>query len=123
MPRPVHFDFSAQDPERAARFYGDVFGWRIQKWGGPQDYWLIETGAGTPGIDGGMSKRPEGDDHGHVVVTIDVADVDAAMERVSQAGGTVTSPKMAIPGVGWLVYFLDPEGNVFGMMQSDASAT
>jgi predicted enzyme related to lactoylglutathione lyase len=122
MPRPVHFDFSAQNPERIARFYTDVFGWKFEKWEGPQDYWLITTGTEDPGIDGGMSKRPADDDHGHVVVTIDVPDVDAAMDHVTQAGGTVTSPKLPIPGVGWLAYFVDPDGNAFGMMQADPSA-
>jgi predicted enzyme related to lactoylglutathione lyase len=123
MPRPVHFDFSAQNPDRAAKFYSDVFGWKFQKWDGPQDYWLVTTGTETPGIDGGMARRPEGDDHGHIVTTIDVANVDDAMERVTEAGGTVTSEKMTIPGVGWLAYFQDPEGNGFGMIQMDASAS
>jgi predicted enzyme related to lactoylglutathione lyase len=123
MPRPIHFDFSAQNPDRAAKFYSDVFGWKFQKWDGPQDYWLVTTGTETPGIDGGMSRRPEGDDHGHIVTTIDVANVDDAIEAVAQAGGTVTSEKMAIPGVGWLAYFRDPEGNSFGIIQTDTSAT
>jgi predicted enzyme related to lactoylglutathione lyase len=29
---------------------------------------------------------------------------------------------MAIPGVGWLCYFKDTEGNIFGMMQNDPAA-
>src|SRR5215469_1323983 len=45
MPRVVHFEIHAQEPERAARFYSEVFGWEITKWGGPVDYWLIKTGA------------------------------------------------------------------------------
>ncbi len=44
MPRPVHFEISADDPERALHFYQAVFGWKSQKWDGPQDYWLISTG-------------------------------------------------------------------------------
>src|SRR5689334_19629414 len=35
MPRVVHFEIHAEDPERAARFYGGVFGWQINKWAGP----------------------------------------------------------------------------------------
>ena len=34
----------------------------------------------------------------------------------------VALPKMPIPGVGWLAYMKDTEGNVFGMMQADANA-
>lgn len=44
MSRAIHFDLSADNPERAARFYSGVFGWKIEKWQGPSDYWLINTG-------------------------------------------------------------------------------
>jgi predicted enzyme related to lactoylglutathione lyase len=37
-------------------------------------------------------------------------------------GGAVAVPKMAIPGVGWLAYCTDPEGNIFGLMQDDPNA-
>ena len=45
MSRVVHFELCADDPERAVKFYEEVFGWKIQKWDGPQDYWLATTGA------------------------------------------------------------------------------
>lgn len=54
MPRVVHFEVHADDPERAANFYSGVFGWELAKWEGPQDYWLITTGPDDePGINGG----------------------------------------------------------------------
>jgi predicted enzyme related to lactoylglutathione lyase len=40
MRRPVHFEIHAEDPERAANFYSQLFGWEITKWDGPVDYWL-----------------------------------------------------------------------------------
>ena len=62
MPRPVHFELEAEDPERAVRFYTDVFGWKFDKWeqeGFP--YWLITTGGPEePGIDGGLGPRQPG---------------------------------------------------------------
>ena len=63
MPRPVHFDITAEDPDRAVSFYEQAFGWKFNHWGGggPMDYWLIETGETQPGIDGGLSRRQEGD--------------------------------------------------------------
>ena len=58
MARVVHFELAADDPERAAKFYEGVFGWQIQKWDGPQDYWLATTGPkDTPGIDGAIMRR------------------------------------------------------------------
>ena len=44
MPRVVYFDISADDIEQAIKFYKEVFGWKIEKWNGPFDYWLIKTG-------------------------------------------------------------------------------
>jgi uncharacterized protein len=127
MPRPVHFEFSADDPDRAARFYGEVFGWKIQK--APADtageggeYWLIATGEGSePGINGGMARRGFGPEKG-TTNTIAVPSLDEAMEAVTKAGGTLTTEKFTIPGVGWLAYGADTEGNAFGMMQPDESA-
>jgi predicted enzyme related to lactoylglutathione lyase len=31
-------------------------------------------------------------------------------------------PKMAVPGVGWLAYEKDPDGNICGIMQADPGA-
>ncbi|MEW6210326.1 MAG: VOC family protein [Acidobacteriota bacterium] len=121
MPRVVHFEISADDPARAVKFYSDVFGWEIQKWDGPQDYWLVRTGEdGKPGINGGLFKR-QGPMTGHVN-TVEVDDLDAFVSKVIESGGSVVVEKMAIPGVGWLVYCKDTEDSIFGLHQADASA-
>lgn len=120
MPRPVHFDINAEDPARAVQFYGDVFGWTFQKWDGPMDYWMITTGKGGLGIDGGLSKRTDG--NASTMNTIEVPSVDDYLERITRAGGKVTMPKDAIPGVGWFAAFEDPDGNHFGIMQPDEAA-
>jgi len=121
MPRVVHFEFAADDPERASRFYREVFGWNIAKWEGPMDYWLISTGdPSTPGIDGGMMRRSN--EYPSIVNTIQVPSVDAFVDKVVSAGGEVVAPKMPIPEVGYLAYCKDTEGNVFGIMESDSSA-
>ncbi len=117
----VHFEISADQPERAAKFYSTVFGWEIQKWPGPQDYWLITTGKeGTVGIDGGLMKRMH--PSATTVNTIDVPSVDEFVTKVTQNGGKVIAPKMAIPGTGYLAYCQDTEGNTFGIMQANKSA-
>ena len=59
MARVIHFEIHAYDPERAAGFYRELFGWRVEKWNGPMEYWMVFTGpVGTPGINGGLIKRP-----------------------------------------------------------------
>jgi hypothetical protein len=120
-PRPVHFELPMDDPERAVPFYRAVFGWEIVKWEGPMEYWLVMTGGpDEPGIDGGLGLRSGPEDG--TVNTIGVEDVDAALANVRAAGGQVVRDKMAVPGVGWMAYCLDTEGNGFGLMQEDLTA-
>jgi predicted enzyme related to lactoylglutathione lyase len=121
MPRISHFEIPANDPERAVKFYSEAFGWKFQKWDGPMEYWMITTGeASEPGINGGLMRRRDPNQPPTNVIT--VPDVDAAIAKVTASGGTITVPKMAIPGVGWLAYFADTEGIMVGMMQSDEGA-
>jgi hypothetical protein len=121
MPRVVHFEITADDPERAVQFYTSVFGWHIQKWDGPQDYWLAGTGPNDqPGIDGAIMRREGG--MPPVINTLDIPDLDASLEQVTANGGSIAMPRMAVPGVGFMAYCFDTEGNMFGLMQRDASA-
>ena len=126
MPRVVHFEIHAEDPARAVSFYEKLFGWNFQKWDGPMEYWMVITGPdGTPGINGGLLKR-QGNIDGQAVIayvcTVDVANLDTTLASALENGATLAVPKMPIPGVGWLAYCKDTEGNIFGMMQADESA-
>jgi uncharacterized protein len=119
MSRVVHFEISADEPQRALDFYTKVFDWQTQKWDGPHDYWLLHTGEGA-GINGGLMKRqPE---FPGIVNTIEVSSVDEFSEKVTANGGKIVVPKMPIPGVGQLAYCADTEGNIFGIMEADPAA-
>ncbi len=124
MPRVVHFELNADDPERALKFYDEVFGWKTQKWDGPQSYWLLETGAeGQPGINGGLMKRSENPlPLSSATNTIDVPSVDDYARKIKERGGKVLMPKGAVQGIGYVAYCEDTEGNVFGIMEFDPSA-
>ncbi|HVL17449.1 MAG TPA: VOC family protein [Gemmatimonadales bacterium] len=128
MPRPIHFEIHASDPERVQVFYRTLFGWQFQAWNGPVEYWVITTGdAAQPGINGGMVRRrgpapAEGQAVNAFVCTVDVADLDVTLRALPGAGGTLALPKMAVPGVGWLAYVKDPDGNLCGLMQADSAA-
>jgi uncharacterized protein len=127
MPRVVHFEIHAENPERAVAFYTTVFGWRFQKWDGPMPYWMVFTGEDGPGINGGLVPRrgpapADGQPVNAYVCTVDVANVDASWDQALAVGGTPALPKMPIPGVGWLAYVKDTEGNILGMMQNDPGA-
>jgi predicted enzyme related to lactoylglutathione lyase len=120
VPRVVHFELYADDPEQVIKFYQDVFGWKITKWEGAMDYWLISTGAESePGIDGAIGRR---DSDLKCNVIVDVASVDETTQKVLAAGGQVVAPKVSVPGVGYAAYYADTEGVVFGAMESDSAA-
>ena len=123
MARAVHFEIQASDPQALIDYYTGLFGWSFNKWEGG-DYWLIHTGPeDQPGINGGLLPRrgpvPEAMAAVNAfVITVDVDDIDSALARA----GNVVVPKMPVPGIGWLGYARDPDGNLFGMMQEDPEA-
>lgn len=145
--RPVHFEIHADDPVRAAKFYTEVFGWTITKWdmsqmGGEManaDYWMVMTDSTSspqaagkekePGINGGLLKRPCPPPAGGTkagtnayILTMQVENYDAIHEKIMKAGGQVAIPKFAFPGMAWQGYYIDTEGNTFGLHQADKDA-
>lgn len=125
MKRVVHFEIHADDPTACARWYSDLFGWKVQEIPA-LSYWTVQTGEGA-GIDGGIVRRrgPKpaiGAPVSAFVCTIGTSDLDDDFKRALSAGGTEALPKFAIPGVGWGAYVIDPFGNIFGLHQTDAGA-
>ena len=118
--RVIHFEIPVDDPDRAARFYGDVFGWSVNKWG-PVDYWTMTTGdAPGPGAEGALTPRSEAP--GGVLIYISVPDIDEAIGRVRAAGGEALTTSLPVPGMGWMARIRDPEGNVVGLFHEDPAA-
>jgi len=121
MPRVVHFEIAIDKPERAVEFYRKVFGWKVEKWPGPMEYWLVTTGqAPEPGIDGAL--LPRGMYPAPIVNTISVPSVDEYAAKIQAASGQIVQPKMPIPGIGYYAVCKDSEGNTFGIMQEDPTA-
>jgi uncharacterized protein len=113
--RPMHFEILAKDPEKVAAFYTDVFGWKIEKWNGPMDYWMVNTGPmDAPGISGGITTRVQPQP---VINTVTVDSIDEALKKVAAAGGKKVSGPDEIPGVGLFAYCADVEGILFGILQ------
>ena len=132
MNRVVHFEIHADDVARAKKFYGEVFGWEFQDWPMPDGttYVGVMTApkdSTEPGINGGLLKRPcpapkpeQGSNA--FVCTMQVANYDDTAKKIETAGGTVAMPKFAIPGMAWQGYYLDTEGNTFGIHEPDAAS-
>jgi len=120
MPRVLHFDIPADDPQRAQEFYKQVFDWKFEKWDGPMEYWMATTGNEEPGINGGLSKRMPG--QMGMTNTIGVPSVDEYSKKITDKGGQLIVPKMPIPKVGWFAQCMDTEGNMFGIIEMDETA-
>jgi uncharacterized protein len=128
--RIVHFEIHAADIERAKAFYGAVFGWDFPLWMEQPPYWGVMTApqdSSEPGINGGLMTRmgasPSiGAPVNGFVCTVQVDNYDEIHDRILAAGGTVALPKMALAGMAWQGYYIDTEGNLFGVHQSDPDA-
>ncbi|MDR7084858.1 putative enzyme related to lactoylglutathione lyase [Arthrobacter ginsengisoli] len=121
----VHFEIPADDENRAREFYSSAFGWGFEvmpemKYSLAMTTPMDDQGRPTvPGsINGGLFKREEGISTS--VVTVDVDDIDAALEKITALGGSTYREKMEVPGMGWNAYFKDSEGNIVGLWQNAA---
>lgn len=130
MTRVIHFEIHAADVARAVAFYQAVFDWQVEDWSefAGMPYMGVVTGeADQMGINGAIMQRqgPNPEPGAAVaggVLTMGTGDFDATAAKVAEAGGTVAVPKHALPGMAWQGYFLDTEGNVFGVHQPDPEA-
>lgn len=120
----VYFEIQADDIQRAADFYAGVFGWRFEQVPGlPVEYWRIDTG----GTGGGLLERPASTPPAECgtnafVCSIEVEDFDATAQCIERLGGRIALPRFAVPGRCWQGYFLDTEGNTFGIFRVDETA-
>ena len=123
----VHFEIPYENKTRMATFYETAFGWQLQMLGDEMGGYVLATTAlsdvkpGTPAgaINGGFfPKKPDWPAQ-YPSIVIAVADIQAAMAKVNQAGGRVLGEGEPhdIPGTGKYLAFMDPEGNRLSMLQ------
>jgi len=128
----VHFEIPADDPEKLADFYSNLFGWKIQKMTGMPgmedvDYWTVGTvptddkGMPTePGVNGGMMKRQTPDQRPTNYISVE--SVAEYVQKAKSLGAKVALDKMPVPGMGWFAQIVDPQGNVIALWETDQSA-
>jgi predicted enzyme related to lactoylglutathione lyase len=120
----IYFEIQADDPQRAIDFYSQIFGWKFSEIKGlPIPYWTIET----EGSRGGLLPRPAmvpppSSGANAFVCSLEVEDFDATAKIIVRLGGIVALPKFAVPKTCWQGYFVDTEGNSFGIFEVDANA-
>ena len=114
---PLYFELGVEDAERARTFYGGVFGWAMEP--GPSgNGFTIDAG----GVRGGL----HGDDPGaSPYLFFGVEDIDAALARVRELGGTVEEMDVegdeeSIARHGRFKLCRDDQGSPFGLHQPPA---
>jgi predicted enzyme related to lactoylglutathione lyase len=113
----VHIEFSAQDLESAAKFYSDLFGWKVSQM--PEmNYATFET---ENGLGGGLNPLGENYPAGTVIVYVSTDDIGASLTKAESLGGKIVTPRTEIPGMGWFGLFSDPTGNLVGLFTSPES--
>ncbi len=118
----AHFSINADDIDRARKFYEKVFGWKFAAWGPPGFYMIDAKDSAVLGSLQGRRELLKGQKMIGFECTIGVPSIDKVEAAVLASGGKIALPRSVIVGVGTLMFFQDPEGNVFGAMQYDASA-
>ena len=124
MNNPSYFEIQADDLGRAQAFYQAVFGWSFSRQPGLAiEYYRVET----EGIAGGLLPRPVAvpslaGGTNAAVISMEVESFEKASQAILKAGGAEALPKFAVPGRCWQGYFLDTEGNTFGIFEVDETA-
>jgi uncharacterized protein len=122
----VHFEMPAENIERVKSFYEKAFGWKMQQFGPEMGNYLMaqtdetdEKGMlkKTNRINGGFYTKMEDPEVNHPSVVIEVPNLEKAIGKVKESGGTIMGEPMDIPTIGKYVALKDTEGNRVGMLQ------
>lgn len=116
----VWFEIPADNPERAKKFYGMLFGWKINLFPGMADYWHIDTGGSDDTPDGGLMARKH---PGQPITSyINVPSVTRFAAKVEKLGGKICAPKTAVPQMGYFAICQDTENNTFAIWERNPNA-
>jgi predicted enzyme related to lactoylglutathione lyase len=125
MSQVAHFAINADDLDRARAFYTAVFGWRFDAWGPPGFYMIDAADTLNVPLRGSLQKRRELVKDTRMTgfeCTISVPDIDAAARAIEANGGKIVMPVCTLAGIGRLLFFQDPKGNLAGAMHYDEKA-
>ena len=120
MGRPVvHFEVIGSDGEQLQGYYSELFEWEINA-DNEMKYGLVDREANKSeegiGLGGGVGQGPEGYT-GHVTFYVEVPDVEAALSKAEELGGSRVMGSETIIGQMVLGQFKDPAGNMIGLIE------
>ena len=108
-----YLEIPANRAEDSARFYSDIFGWKVRE-RGDGNLAFDDSGA----VSGTWVKEADRTPDERTRVYIMVDSIAAVVEQIANAGGRITTPRTEIgPGMGAFAAFVDPVGNEFGLYE------
>ena len=122
MNKVQHFEITAENNDRAQKFYSEVFGWKftpvpdmpytmIQTADTDENMMVTEKGT----INGGMFEKGDGPTGPVIVITVE--NTEEHLKKIKEAGGTVLFGPQQVGEMGIYGQFKDPEGNFMGIWQ------
>jgi hypothetical protein len=108
----IHVEVVGKDGPALQRFYGDIFGWKLNT-DNPGGYGMFD-GNGD-GVGGGIGASNDGGP-GHVTFYVHADDPAATLRRAEELGGRVLMPLTEVAPGTTIALFADPEGHVVGLM-------
>ncbi len=112
----VHIEIPADDTGKAQEFWGSLLGWEFQAFPGPFEYHMARLSEQQGAAITNMEQGKKG-----MRAYFLVDDINAGAARVKELGGEANDPS-PVPQMGWFSTCKDPQGNEFGLWQSDTSA-
>ena len=111
----VHFEIAGPDGPALQQYYRDLFGWYVEAQGEEMGFYgVVQWNEG--GIGGGILGTQEGMPPNYVAAYIQVDDLDASLDKISEIGGATVVPPMEVdPSVGSVAMFMDPAKNCMGL--------
>ena len=116
----VWFEIPADNTERAQKFYGDLFGWKIERFPGPQEYWHIDTGGADDTPDGALMARKQPQQP--ITNYVSVNSVSEFSKKIEKLGGKICMTKTAVPQMGYFAICQDTENNTFALWERSENA-
>lgn len=105
----AYLELPTTDVASLKKFYGSLFGWTFQDFGG--DYAAFSDS----GLDGGFNGVSKDKTKAPLAI-IETDEIEGVQEQVRSAGGVITTPIFPYPG-GRRFHFTDPSGNELAVMQ------
>ena len=108
----VHYEVTGKDGKALQKFYGDVFGWKIDT-NNPGGYGMVREP--DLKLTGGIGAAPQGSPGG-VTFYVHTDDAKATLAKIERLGGKVVMPLTEVAPETTIALFADPEGHIIGLM-------